>query len=188
MPDKAWWAALWPDPARVIRALGVTPNMTVVDLCCGDGYFTAPLASCVGGKVYALDLSAELIGEAEAYVTAQGATVSEWICGDARDLAKLVPHDMDFVLIANTFHGVPDQTALARAVGQVLKTGGHFVIVNWHPRPREDTQVLGEPRGPQTEMRMAPEAVQAVVESAGFKLANLIDLPPYHYGAVFQKL
>jgi hypothetical protein len=32
---------------------------------------------------------------------------------------------------------------------------------------------------------MSPEAVQAVVEPAGFQLESVVELPPYHYGAVF---
>ena len=56
MPDRDWWATLWPDPEAVIGLLGVKPTMTVVDLCCGDGYFTAPLARIVDGKVYGVDI------------------------------------------------------------------------------------------------------------------------------------
>jgi hypothetical protein len=32
MPDRCWWEALWPDPERVIRDVGIAPGMTVVDL------------------------------------------------------------------------------------------------------------------------------------------------------------
>ncbi|WP_315975695.1 class I SAM-dependent methyltransferase [Phyllobacterium sp. A18/5-2] len=56
MPDRDWWTMLWPDPLDVVQNLGVTPKISVLDLCCGDGYFTAPLAKLVGGNVYALDL------------------------------------------------------------------------------------------------------------------------------------
>ncbi|MBN6743241.1 hypothetical protein JKG47_22800, partial [Acidithiobacillus sp. MC6.1] len=42
MPDPDWWHALWPDPEGVLRALGIGPGLGVVDLCCGDGHFTAP--------------------------------------------------------------------------------------------------------------------------------------------------
>lgn len=54
------------------------------------------------------------------------------------------------------------------------------------PLPREQTTVLGKPRGPATPMRMSPEAVQAVVEPAGFVLERIVELPPFHYGAVFD--
>jgi SAM-dependent methyltransferase len=76
--------------------------------------------------------------------------------GDAYDVAKLVPRLVDYVLIANTFHGVPDKLRLARAVAAVLKPGGEFAVVNWHRRPREKTTVLGKARGPRTDMRMKP--------------------------------
>src|SRR5260370_133903 len=48
MPDPEWWQALWPDPGEVLRALGLGPGLAVVDLCCGDGRFTLPLARLAG--------------------------------------------------------------------------------------------------------------------------------------------
>ena len=89
--------------------------------------------------------------------------------------------------MANAFHGVPERTRLARAVADALRQHGHFVIVNWHARPREETPTLGEPRGPATELRMTPEATRAAVEPGGFRLHRLVELPPYHYGAIFEK-
>jgi SAM-dependent methyltransferase len=161
--------------------------MTVLDLCCGDGWFTAPLALLTGGKVFALDLDPAMLEAARAEADRVGATVLGWIEGDARDTGKLLPQRVDFVLIANTFHGVPDQTGLAKAAAASLQPHGRFAVVNWHARPREGTQVLGQPRGPKTEMRMTPEATSAVVEPAGFRLETVVELPPYHYGAVFRR-
>ncbi len=65
MPDRDWWAALWPRPIDILERLGIRPGMTVLDLCCGDGYFTAPLAKLVDGRVYALDLDLEMIEQAK---------------------------------------------------------------------------------------------------------------------------
>jgi hypothetical protein len=48
--------------------------------------------------------------------------------------------------------------------------------------------VLGKPRGPKIKLRLSPAAVAAVVEAAGFQLAEVVELPPYHYGAVFTTL
>jgi predicted methyltransferase len=90
--------------------------------------------------------------------------------------------------MANAFHGVPEPTRLARAVATVLKPGGRFIIVNWHARPRGETTILGEPRGPATELRLTLAATAAAVEPAGFKLSRIVELPPYHYGAIFNKL
>ncbi len=186
MPDSGWWQALWPQPGKVLADLGIEPEMEVIDLCCGDGLFTAPLAR-MARRVVAIDLDPEMLWIAQARVTAVRATNSTFIVGDAYDVAKLAPEPADFVLMANTFHGVPDKPRLARAVAAVLKPAGRFAIVNWHRRQREETAVLGQPRGPQTELRMTPADVAAVVEPAGLNLIGVIELPPYHYGAIFQK-
>lgn len=188
MPDRDWWAALWPDPEGVLRSLGVMPGTVVVDLCCGDGYFTAPLARIVEGQVYGVDIDPAMLERTRAEVARAGTAVLGLICADARDLPKLLPSKVDYVLIANTFHGVPDKTAMARAVAAVLKPRGRFAIVNWHALPRERTVVLGAPRGPKTEMRMSPDDVRSVVEPAGFMLKRVVELPPFHYGAVFRKV
>src|SRR5208283_4734234 len=62
-----------------------------------------------------------------------------------------------------------------------LKPSGRFAIVNWHARAREETIVLGEPRGPRTELRMSPEQTIKVAEIDDLKFRELIDVPPYHY-------
>ena len=118
----------------------------------------------------------------------QDATVRQWVCADAMALSEHVAEPVDYVLMANTFHGVPDQTGLARAVHCVLRSQGLFAIVNWYPSKREDTPVLDAPRGPKAEVRMSPQSVAAVVEPGRFRVARIVELPPYHYGAVFEAL
>lgn len=186
MPDKDWWQALWPDTEAVLRKVGIEPDMQVVDLCCGDGHFTKTMCQLVHpGKTWALDLDEDLLGQAER--ACQDNPNFHAILGDARELPKQIDEPVDFVFIANTFHGVPDKTGLSQAVHQVLKPDGRFAIINWYRRPREETTVLDQPRGPSTELRMEPEDVQQVVEPAGFKLEQVVDVGPYHYGAVFIK-
>jgi len=186
MPDRDWWSVLWPDPDALLWQVGIRPAMSVLDLCCGDGYFTGPLAALVDGRIAALDLDPDMIELAKAEVQRRDASVRQWICADATCVAECLDEAVDYVLIANTFHGVPDPIGLAHSVREVLRPDGLFCIVNWHPYPREETVVLGKPRGPRTEMRMSPESVRRVVEAAGFCLLRIVDLPPYHYAANFQ--
>ncbi len=109
MPDRDWWQALWPDPRRVLENMGVVAGMQVIDLCCGDGYFTAPMGQLVAdGTVFAVELSPEMIAAARAEVERTGVGNVTFVEGDAMNLAELVPAPVDLVLIANTFHGAPD--------------------------------------------------------------------------------
>lgn len=186
MPTAGWWEALWPDPAMVLNQVGIRAGMTVIDLCCGDGWFTLQIAK-IASHVVAIDIDRKLLDLAKLRLTESGFTKCDFVAGNAYDIAKLVPQPVDFVFLANAFHGVPDRTRLARAVADTLKPDGRFAIVNWHARSREETTILGEPRGPPTELRMTPEATVMAVEPAGFRLDRIVALPPYHYGAIFEK-
>ncbi len=186
MPDSDWWHLLWPDPEGVLRTVGIKPGMRVVDLCCGDGHFTRPMCELASpGDTWALDLDKDLLRQAK--TACQDCSNFHAIAGDARDLPALIDRPVDFVFIANTFHGVPDKAALAQAVYESLLPEGQFAVINWYRRPREETTVLDQPRGPDTALRMQPEAVREVVEPVGFELKDVVDVGPYHYGAVFTK-
>ncbi len=128
-----------------------------------------------------------MLDRARARAAAAGAACSEFVVADAMTVDTVVPELADYVFLANTFHGVSDQLGLARAVAASLKPQGQFGIVNWHRRPREETVVLGQPRGPKTEMRMEANDVTAIVEPAGLLLNRTVELPPYHYGVVFRR-
>ena len=186
MPDAGWWESLWPDPAAVLGAVGVKPGAETVDLCCGDGWFTLQLAK-IARHVLAVDIDPALLKIAQTRLAESGVSKCEYLAGDACELAMLAPRPFDLVFMANAFHGVPDRSRLARAVHETLKPGGRFAIVNWHRRPREETVVLGEPRGPQTDLRLSPGATIEAVASGGLRPAGLVELPPYHYTALFER-
>lgn len=185
MPTTGWWEALWPDPAGVLAAIGVGRGMDVMDLCSGDGWFTLQIAK-VARHVVAIDIDANLLKLARHRLAAGGVANCDFVAGDACDLRRLWPHAVDVVFLANAFHGVPDRVGLVRAVRTALKPDGRFAIINWHARPREETVILGEPRGPKTELRLPPATTVEAAEAAGLRFSELVEIPPYHYGAVFK--
>src|SRR5216684_7681324 len=186
MPTAGWWEALWPDPAKVLQSVGLAVGMDVVDLCSGDGWFTLQVAR-VARRVDAVDLDEKLLEVARLRLSENGVTNCRFLAGSAYDLPALVTEPVDFVFMANAFHGVPDRIRLARAVRERLMPAGLFSVVNWHQRPREETTIFGEPRGPKNELRMSPAQTIESVRRSGFSLAQVVEILPYHYGAVFQK-
>jgi ubiquinone/menaquinone biosynthesis C-methylase UbiE len=166
--------------------MGVEPGVVAIDLCCGDGLFTVPLAH-IAKRVYAIDIDPVMLDRARGRVAYARADNCEFVVADAMAVDAVVPEPVDYVFLANTFHGVPDQLGLARGVAAALKPTGLFGIINWHRRPREETVVLGQPRGPKTEMRIEANDVAAIVKRAGLSLNRTIELPPYHYGIVLSK-
>jgi ubiquinone/menaquinone biosynthesis C-methylase UbiE len=152
MPDGSWWQALWADPAGVLTRSGLTEGVSAIDLCAGDGWFTLPMAR-IARHVLAVDIDATLLNVAKQRISEAGLNNCEFVVANAYDLNALVTGPVDYVLIANAFHGVPDPTRLAKVVAATLAPKGRFAIVNWHHTPREQTTVLGEPRGIEDDAR-----------------------------------
>ena len=186
MPTAGWWEALWPDPAGVLEKVGIKPSTDVIDLCSGDGWFTLQIAK-LAHHVVAIDIDPALLAVARHRLNESRLTNCDFVAGDAYDIRRLWPQPVDFVFLANAFHGVPDRPRLARSVREALKPSGRFAVVNWHQRPREQTTVLGEPRGPKTELRMSPDQTIEAAQSGGLKFLQLIDVPPYHYAVTFER-
>lgn len=185
--DIKYKKALWPNPETILVSLGIKPNMIVLDLCSGDGYFTVPLCK-ITSKTYGLELDPTLIKQAIKAAAKQKITNCIWIQGDARNLKGLIKEEIDFVLLANTFHGVPQKQILIKDIYSVLKPNGQLAIINWHKKFQRDTIVLGIPCGPEYTTRMFPQQVQEIVELEGFRLTKFIKFPPHHYGMIFRKI
>ncbi|TKX55784.1 class I SAM-dependent methyltransferase [Halorubrum sp. SP3] len=189
-PDWDWWGRVWPTPGATLRDLGVAPGDRVAEVGSGNGYFALPAARIAAPEtVYALDVDADLLAELDALATAQGIENVRTVAGDARDLPSPLPEPVDVALLMNAFHGVPEPEAVVAGVADSLADGGSLVVVNWRDRPREETRIGGEPRGPPTELRMSPTATREAVEAAGTDLAfeREVDLPPFHYALVFER-
>ena len=129
MPTAGWWEALWPDPARVLNQVGIRSGITVVDLCSGDGWFTLQIAK-IASHVVAIDIEVNLLDVGKQRLSESGIVNCDFVEGNAYDVAMHVPQQVDFVFLANAFHGVPERTRLAHGVADALKPGGHFAIVN----------------------------------------------------------
>ena len=94
MPNAGWWEALWPDPAAVLAAVGVKPDMAVMDLCSGDGWFTLPIAK-LARHVVAIDIDTDLLDAARHRLTESGVTNCDFVAGNAYELTRLWPQPVD---------------------------------------------------------------------------------------------
>jgi SAM-dependent methyltransferase len=186
MPDPGWWEALFPDPAHILASVGLPSDSDAIDLCCGDGWFTLQMTR-IARHVVAIDIDPHMLETSRIRLREAGIVNCEFIAGDAYQLPGMVSKPVDFVFLANAFHGVPDRLKLSEAVRTVLKPGGLFAIVNWYRRPRKETTVLGEPRGPKNELRMSPQQTIDAVTPGRLNFTELVEIPPYHYGVVFRK-
>lgn len=187
-PDWDWWGRLWPAPAETLRTIGLEAGRSLAEVACGNGYFAIPAARLTApAPVYAIDLDDDVLAELARIADLQALSNVRTIQGDARDLPTLLPDPVDDVLVANVFHGVDDRRTFLERAAAALADGGRLVVVNWHDRPREETVVAGDPRGPPTELRLSPaETGEAVADAIDVRAVERHELPPYHYALVFE--
>lgn len=189
-PDWDWWSKLWPTPGATLRDLGLRSGESVAEVGCGSGYFALPAARIVEPEpVYAIDLDEALLDELDHHADQQNIENVDPVHGDARNLTGVLPERVGTLVVANTFHGVDDQPGFVEEAVDAIEPGGSLVVVNWHDHPRETTIVADEPRGPPTELRMTPEETRdAVLSTSAVAFDRQVDLPPYHYALVFERL
>jgi SAM-dependent methyltransferase len=184
-PDWDWWGRLWTAPGETLRDLGLGPGNEVAEVCAGNGYFALPAARIAEpADVYAVDIDEGLLEELEDIAEMNGVTNIETVAADACELSEHTD-DVEFVLLANTLHGVDDTRRILSECREVLADDGRLVVVNWHDLPEDETTVAGERRGPPRELRMTPDETVEAVGSAGFTEKDRVELPPYHYAVVF---
>jgi ubiquinone/menaquinone biosynthesis C-methylase UbiE len=133
-----WWLApsldnllrrLAQNPDRLLSGL-VSEGQAVLDIGCGPGYFTIPLAHRVGerGQVVAIDLQEEMLEIVRRKAIREG--LSDRIkLHNAEPGALGVSGRFDFALAFWMLHEVPDQGALLSQVRSLLKPGGSLLIV-----------------------------------------------------------
>ena len=112
---------------RVVRATGLRPGDSVIDLACGTGSLTRALAKTVGpaGSVLGVDFSAEMLRAAEARPEAN----VEYRLGDATALAGVPSARFDAATIAYGARNIPDLDGLFAEMARVLKPGGRAVCL-----------------------------------------------------------
>lgn len=116
-------------PEQILGGL-IREGQTVVDLGCGMGYFTIPLARMVGerGRVVAVDLQPQMLRGVQQ--RAQRAGLQKRIQLHQCRLDSIALHEtVDFVLAFWMVHETPDKVHFLQEVANLLKPGAHFLLV-----------------------------------------------------------
>ena len=120
--------------ALLLTCLRLAGGESVLEIGCGTGAVTVPLAEAVGehGRVVAVDISEPMLGAARQRIEASGVHNVTLLSGDAQVLA-FEPAAFD---VATSRMGVmffADPVAAFRNMGGALRPGGRLVFACWAP-------------------------------------------------------
>lgn len=150
-PNKALWekgdftriaASMRESGEALVRGLGITKGLKVLDLGCGDGTTAIPEAK-LGADVLGVDIARNLVEAGNGRAKEMGLGNVRFQEGDATNLSALEDHTFDLVVSIFGAMFAPKPFDVAKEMVRVTKPGGRIVMGNWIPNdPTLVAQIL----------------------------------------------
>src|SRR5216683_1753897 len=150
-PNKALWekgdftriaATMRESGDTLVKSLGISKGLKVLDLGCGDGTTALPEAR-LGADVLGVDIAKNLVEAGNKRAKEQGLTNCTFQEGDASNLHELKDHTFDLVVSIFGAMFAPKPFDVAKEMVRVARPGGRIVLGNWIPNdPTLVAQIL----------------------------------------------
>src|SRR6202051_1216158 len=116
----------------LVKKLGITKGLKVLDLGCGDGTTALPEAR-LGAEVLGVDVASNLVEAGNKRAKEEGLTNCKFQEGDASNLHELKDHT--FGLVVSIFGAMfaPKPFEVAKEMVRVTRPGGRIIMGNWIP-------------------------------------------------------
>ena len=150
-PNKALWEkgdftriaqTMRKSGEALVKGLGITRGLKVLDLGCGDGTTALPEAR-LGADVLGVDIASNLVAAGNKRANEAGLTNCRFQEGDASNLHELKDDSFDLVVSIFGAMFAPRPFDVAKEMVRVTRPGGRIVMGNWIPNdPTLVAQIL----------------------------------------------
>ncbi len=165
LPCPTWFAwflesSFWANIRRMPPSLGrldLNPSMRVIDVGCGPGRLTIPVARAIepDGEVVALDIQEGMLERLRKRADAAGLKNIRPVLGGIGQV-EIESNSFDRALLVTVLGEIPDREAALREIYRILNLGGILSITEIFPDPHYQTR----------------STVRTLCEAAGFQLAK----------------
>jgi len=115
---------------QAVRALGLRPGATVVDVACGTGLNFSLLEQAIGpnGRIVGVDLTDAMLAQARHRIETNGWRNVSLVQADAAEFD--FPTEVDAILSTYALSHVPDCGDVIAHGAAALSRGGHWVVLD----------------------------------------------------------
>jgi ubiquinone/menaquinone biosynthesis C-methylase UbiE len=126
----------------LVKGLGITKGLKVLDLGCGDGTTALPVAM-LGADVLGVDIASNLVEAGNKRANEAGLAHCKFQLGDACELRQLADNSFDLTVSIFGAMFAPKPFEVAKEMVRVTRAGGRIVMGNWIPNdPTLVAQIL----------------------------------------------
>jgi len=163
----------------LIKSMKIKPADRIADIGAGSGYFSFRMSDLVpSGKVFAVDISPQMLGIVRAKIKDQKITNVVPIQSTITR-TMLEPSSIDKALIVDAYHEFSHPREMANSIFKSLKKDGLLILIEYR---KEDKKVPIKPLHKMTEKQAIEE-----VEVVGFKWEKTLSVLPQQHFMIFKK-
>lgn len=167
-------------PEETLKKMMVKKGYKFLDVGTGIGYFSIPASKIVGesGKVYAIDISKEMLQELRQRIKKEVKENIEIIQGNTYE-SDLSNEKVDYVFLSNVLHEVEDKIRLLTNYLDKLKPGGKIGVIEF--------KKIEISKGPPIQHKISIEELKEYYNKLDIKLIKEVNINEYQYGLVGEK-
>jgi len=163
----------------LIKSMKIKPADRIADIGAGSGYFSFRMSDLVpSGKVFAVDISPQMLGIIRAKIKEQKVTNVVPIQSTITR-TMLEPSSIDKALIVDAYHEFSHPREMANSIFKSLKKDGLLILIEYR---KEDKKVPIKPLHKMTEKQAIEE-----IEVVGFKWEKTLSVLPQQHFMIFKK-
>jgi len=181
MPAEDLWASFF-NIDLILSELKINSDVNdMVEVGCGYGTFTIPVAKKISGNLYAFDIEYEMLEIVKQKLIKENIHNVNLKQRDVlAQKTGLADNSIDYVLLFNILHYESPLEFINEAY-RILTQNGKVGIIHW----RSDIET---PRGPDLSIRPKAEQILQWIDKSEFCIyKEPVIIEPYHYGLVISK-
>lgn len=167
----------WQKPDEVIATLALAADVKVADIGSATGYFPVRFAKAFPqGRIYGVDIESSMVD----YLNKRA--LNEQLPNLTSHLAEFadakIPEPVDLVLMVNTYHHLSARPSYFKKLAASLNPGGRVAIIEF----TKDSKM-----GPDDELKVSPEQVEAELKEAAYVLTQVPSFLPEQFFLIFRR-